>query len=243
MSGQPNPVKLVEAFAKDAPTDGSPGGKTVPFPVPSQIPLGSPGKASLATGFTPLNMTALGAGGIPMSGLDLNGIFYLLSTTIAAVSAGQVFNAYDAAYQTAIGGYNAGAILQQAAHPLGCWISTVNANVTDPDTGGAGWVSTIPLHTTLTAASGATHDQVLSNASDQVLDIDTTAGAATFDSFVAQRDGQRLIISCTGANALTVGGTGGTAANRIRQSAPLTLLTNDSITIQYCSAISRWVVA
>lgn len=243
MSGQPNPIKLVEAFALLAPTDGSPGGKTAPFPVPSQIPLGSPGKASLDTGFPALNMTALGAGGIPLSGLDLNGIFYLLSTTIAAVSAGQVFNVFDGTYRTAIGGYNAGAILQQAANPLALWICTVNANATNPDSAGAGWISTVALHATLTAASGATHDQVLANGSDQVLDIDTTAGAATFDSFVAQRDGQRLIISCTGANALTVGGTGGTAANRIRQSAPLTLLTNDSITIQYCTAILRWVVA
>lgn len=234
---------MVEPFALSAPTDGSPGGKTVPFPVPSQIPGGNPGKASLADGFTPLNMTAIGAGGIPMSGLDLNGILFLMTTTIAALNAGLAYLIYDAAFQTAIGGYPQGATLVQAGNTSARWTSTTAANMTDPDTGGAGWISSVPLHENLTAASGATHDQALANASDQVLDIDTTAGAATFDTFVAQRDGQRLIISCTGANALTIGGTGGTAANRIRQSAALTLLTNDSITIQYCTAISRWVVA
>lgn len=236
-------TKMVEPFALNAATDGSPGSKTVPFPVASQIPLGSPGDASLNDGFTPLNMTALNAGGIPMSGPDLNGILYLMSTTIAALNAGLAYLVYDSTFQTAIGGYPQGAVLAQAANPTARWTSTTAANMTDPDTGGAGWVSSVPLHTTLVAASGTTHDQVLVNASDQVLDIDTTAGAATFDTFVAQRDGQRLIISCTGANALTIGGAGGTAANRIRQSAAITLLTNDSITIQYCTVIARWVVA
>lgn len=235
-------TKMVEPFALLAATDGSAGGKTVPFPVPSQIPGGSPGKASLDTGFTPLNMTAIGSGGIPMSGLDLNGILFLMSTTIAALNAGQAFLQYDGTYQGLIGGYPQGAILQQNSNPLAYWVSSVANNATNPETGGAGWVSTVPLHETLAAASGATHNQVLANASDQILDVDTTAGAATFDTFVAQRDGQCITISCTGANALTIGGAGGTAANRIRQSGAITLLTNDSITIQYCAAISRWIV-
>ena len=236
------PTKMVEPFAASAPTDGSPGGKTVPFPVASQIPGGNPGKASLTDGFTPLNMTAIGSGGIPMSGLDLNGILYLMSTTVAALNAGVAFLVYDSVFQAAIGGYPQGAIIQQAADATATWKSITAANMTDPDTGGAGWVSSKILHTTLTAASGTTHDQVLANPSDQFLDIDTTAGAATFDTFVAQRDGQRITISCTGANALTIGGAGGTAANRIRQNGAVTILTNDSITIQYCSAVSRWVV-
>lgn len=235
-------TKMVEPFALNAATDGSPGSKTAPFPVPSQIPLGSPGAASLNDGFTPLNMTALGSGGIPMSGPDLNGILYLMSTTIAALNAGLAFLVYDATFQTAIGGYPQGAILRQGANPLAYWMSTVAANGTNPDASGMGWMSTVALHETLTAASGATHDQALANASDQILDIDTTAGAAVFDTFVAQCDGQRITISCTGANSLTIGGAGGTAANRIRQSGAITLLTNDSITIQYCNAISRWVV-
>lgn len=235
-------TKMVEPFALLAPTDGSPGGKTVPFPVPSQIPGGNPGKASLADGFTPLNMTAIGSGGIPMSGLDLNGILYLITLTTAALNAGLAYLVYDNVFQAAIGGYPQGAVLVQAADATALWKSITAANVTDPDTGGAGWVSSKPLHTTLTAAAGATHDQALANPSDQILDIDTTAGVATFDTFVAQRDGQRITISCTGANALNVGGAGGTAANRIRQSGAITLLTNDSITIQYCTAVLRWIV-
>lgn len=235
-------TKMVEPFALLAATDGSPGGKTVPFPVPSQIPEGSPGKASLDTGFTPLNMTAIGSGGIPMSGLDLNGILFLMSTTIAALNAGLAYLVYDAAFQTAIGGYPQGATLRQASNPLAFWTSTVAANMTDPDTAGAGWLSSVPVFETITAASGTTHDQVLANVSSQYLDIDTTAGNAIFDSFVFQRPAQRLTITNTGANTLTIGGAGGTAANRIRQNGPVTLLTNDSITIEYCAGVSRWVV-
>lgn len=239
MAAPPVPTKMVEAFAVNAGASFI----TSPFPVPSQISGGNPGKASLNDGFTPLNMTSLAAGGIPMSGPDLNGILNLISQTVAALNSGQVFLPYDATYQTAIGGYPLGARVAQAANTSAYWTSTTAANVTDPDTGGAGWVSSVPLHAGLTAAAGTTHDQVLANASDQVLDINTAAGAAVFDTFVAQRDGQRLIINCTGANPLTVGGSGGTAANRIRQSAAVTLLQNDSITIQYCTAISLWVVA
>lgn len=244
MSGQPLPPRIVEAFAINAPdcdpTAPIAGGKTAPFPAASQIGMVD-GAASLADGFVPLNMIDPATGGIPPFGVDMNGVLYLLSAWIAYLAAGQLPQ-YDATLQTAMTGYAVGSRLSQAADPAAVWINVVAGNVTDPDTGGAGWVSSTPLHETLTAAAGATHDQVLANASDQFLDIDTTAGVATFDSFVPKRDGQRLTVSCTGANNLTLGGTGGTAANRIRQSGPLTIQQNDSYTIQYCAAVSRWIV-
>lgn len=233
---------MVEPFALNAPVGNVVGGKTVPFPVPTQLP-GAPGAASLNDGFTRANMSPLGGGGIQMSGPDLNGILYLITTTIAAVNAGQLVLPYDAAYQAAIGGYAIGSMLMQAADATAYWLSAVDGNVTDPDTGGAGWISSKPLHAVVVAAAGTTHDQALPGASDFVLDIDTTAGAATFDSVIAQRDGQRAIICCAGANLLTVGGAGGTASNRIRQSAPINLAQNDSFPIQYVAAISRWVAA
>lgn len=244
MAGQPVPPRIVEAFALNAPNcDASApiaGGKTFPFPVDSQIGV-LDGAASLADGFPALNMTDPAAGGFPPFGVDENGIMYLATAWIAYLAAGQL-PLYDATLQAAMTGYAIGTRLRQAANPAAIWISAVDANVTDPDTGGAGWISSTPLYATLVAAAGATHDQVLPNASDLFLDIDTSAGAATFDSFVPKRDSQRVTASCTGPNNLTLGGTGGTAANRIRQSAPLTIEQNDSFTIQYCAAVSRWVV-
>jgi hypothetical protein len=46
---------------------------------------------------------------------------------------------YDATFQTAIGGYPIGAIVESLFENLLFYASTVDNNVTNPDTGGAGW--------------------------------------------------------------------------------------------------------
>lgn len=232
------PVKMVEAFGINA----GAGFITSPFPVTSQIPLGSPGNASLNDGFTPLNMTPIVNGGIPPSGADFNGILNLISSNVAASSAGQLYNAFDSVYAAAISGYAQGAIVADATTPGKTWRSNIAANTTDPATTPANWISSMALFSTSAPTAGTHSDNVLAGPSDFFLDVSTAAGNVTLDSFVSQRDGQKLVISNTGANLLTVGGTGGTAANRVRQSAAITLLQNDSITIQYCAAVSRWVV-
>lgn len=236
MSGVADPVKMVEAFGINAGAIYI----TNPFPVASQIGT-NPGNASLNDGFTPLNMTPIESGGIPPSGADMNGILFLISTTTAAVSAGQLYNVYDGTYATAIGGYVKGATIRDATNRLQRW-TAANDSPRDPAVHPEDWISSIPLYSSSAPSAGTHSDNVLPGPSDFFLDVDTTAGPITLDSFVFQRDGQRLTISCTGANLLTIGGAGGTAANRIRQNGPTTLLQNDSITIQYCAAVSRWIV-
>lgn len=234
--GVANPVKMVEAFAINA----GPAYITAPFPVDSQIPLGQPGNASLNDGFTPLNMTALADGGIPPSGANMNGILFLISSTVAAVCAGQLFNVYDSVYAAAIGGYNTGAQVQDATSGLRRWTSRIDANTTDPAVHPENWVSSIPILSASTPTAGTHADNVLAGPSDFFLDISTSLGNVTLNGFVAQRDGQRLVISNTGAGILVIG-LGGTAINQMRNSSALTLIQNDSITIQYCIALSRWV--
>lgn len=235
---QPAPTKLVEAFAINA----GPSYITKPFPVPSQIST-SPGSASLNDGFTPLNMTPLVEGGIPPSGADMNGILYLLSTIIASVSAGDVYYPFDGTYATAVGGYNKGATVRDAVNLLQRWTSAIVANTTDPAVNPENWVSSVALRSTSAPTAGTHADNVLPGPSDFFLDIDTTAGNIELDGFVAQRDGQRLVISNTGANALSLGVNLGTVANRVRaNSGPLGILQNDSLTIQYCTALLRWLV-
>lgn len=124
------PAKIVLAFAAD-------GDKNV-IPVPSQIPI-TPGAASYTTGFPPLTMVDPSEGGVGPSGLDFNGILNATSAIDLWMSAGGVF-LYDATFSAAVGGYPKGALLQQASGG-GLWISTVDNNTTDPDSGGAGWVS------------------------------------------------------------------------------------------------------
>lgn len=238
MSGQPIPVKMVEAFAINA----GPAYITKPFPVPSQIST-NPGNASLNDGFTPLNMTPRTEGGIPPSGVDINGILYLISTTVACVSAGQLVYPFDGTYAAAIGGYTVGAQVQDATSLIRRWTSATDANMTDPAVTPANWISSTPILSTSAPTTGTHADNVLAGPSDFFLDIDTTAGNVTLNGFVSQRDGQRLVISNTGVNTLSIGVNVGTAANRLRANAgPLTILQNDSLTIQYCTALLRWVI-
>lgn len=236
MSGVANPVKMVEAFGINA----GPAYITAPFPVPSQIST-NPGNASLNDGFTPLNMTPIVDGGIPPSGADMNGILFLISTTVAAVSAGQIYNVYDGTYATAISGYAKGATVRDATNALQRW-TAANDSPRDPAIHPEDWISSIYLLSTSAPTIGVHADNVLAGPSDFFLDVNTAAGIITLNGFVAQRDGQKLVISNVGANALNIGFLAGTSANQVRASGgQVTLLQNDSITIQYCSALLKWV--
>lgn len=242
--GVPTPTKMVERFAENATVGNVPGGKTVPFPVASQIPGGNPGRASLNDGYTPANMTPLVSGGTPMSGPDTNGALFLISGPVVSFSAGNLRFTFDSVYAAAIGGYDKGAQVQDATDATLVWTSAVAANSTDPASGGgpAVWIASRPLYSTSAPTAGTHSDNTLPGPSDYFLDVNTAAGAITLDSFVSQRDGQRLYISATGANNLTVGGrTSGTAANNVRASAAVTVVQNDTLAIQYNNTISRWI--
>lgn len=242
--GVPAPTqKLVEAFAANAPTGNVAGGKTVPFPVTSQVAAGFPGRASLNDGFTPSNMTPLASGGIPMSGPDTNGALNVISAPVVSLCAGQIYFAFDSVYAAAIGGYNKGAVVADATTLLQRWVSAIAANTTDPAVTPANWISSIPLLSTSAPTAGTHADNVLAGPSDFYLDVSTAAGAVTLNGFVAQRDGQQLVITNTGANALVIGYLAGTAANQVRASGTsTTLLQNDSLTIKYVLTLTKWVV-
>lgn len=128
------PPEVIEPFGKNAAV----GQITNPIPVASQIGI-TPGAASYNDGFPPQCFVDTSAGGTPPRGADFNGILYTLSAAVAAINAGQLYP-YSATLQTAISGYALGAVLAKA-DGSGFWISTTGANVTDPDTGGAGWAS------------------------------------------------------------------------------------------------------
>lgn len=132
------PAKIPLPFANAA------GGSYVnSIPVNSQIGIVN-GRASLADGFPPLTFTPIASGGVPPFGADMNGILKEITTIQQWQQAGGFFT-YDSAFSTIIGGYPKGAILQATgASGLaygGLWISTVENNTSNPDTGGAGWQS------------------------------------------------------------------------------------------------------
>ena len=103
------------------------------------VPLttSTPGRASLTLGFPPLNFQPLGSGGIPPFGEDMNGILNQISAWSQWVNAGAPV-IYDAAFSTAIGGYPNGAYIYSVSGGA-WWLSTVDNNSSDPETGGANW--------------------------------------------------------------------------------------------------------
>lgn len=131
------PEKLPLPFA-------SAGGRNA-IPVASQIST-TPGAASLTDGFPPLTRTPIVAGGIPPSGLDMNGIFYELSALIRWLNAGGGF-AYDGTFatDTNVSGYPKGARVMRS-DGAGYWLNTTDNNEVDPESvtvneaAAAGWV-------------------------------------------------------------------------------------------------------
>lgn len=122
------PSKLLLPFAE--------AGDKVTVPVAP----GLPGLASLTEGFPELTRTPISAGGIPPSGLDMNGILYAISALSRWAGAGGSMP-FDAAFagDTNVNGYPKGARILRA-DGLGNWRNTVDNNTANPDSGGAGWL-------------------------------------------------------------------------------------------------------
>jgi len=127
------PTKMVLPFAAT-------GGKRA-IPTASQVGI-TPGAASLADGFPPLTRTALSAGGVPPSGVDMNGVLFEISDVIRWANVGGGY-AYDGTFaaDSNVGGYPKGARVMRS-DGLGYWINTTENNTTDPEATGAtaaGW--------------------------------------------------------------------------------------------------------
>lgn len=143
------PGKLVLPFANA-------GGKST-IPVASQIGI-TAGAASLTDGFPPLTRTPIAAGGVPPSGLDMNGILYEMSAIIRWANAGGGYP-YDGTFaaDTNVVGYPKGARIMRS-DGTGYWFNTVENNVTDPEVVGAaaaGWVPDYQSGATSVAMSGS----------------------------------------------------------------------------------------
>ena len=128
------PGKLVLPFAN--------AGAKNTIPAASQIGI-TAGAASLTDGFPPLTRTPIAAGGVPPSGLDMNGILFQLSAILRWANAGGGY-AYDSTFanDSNVNGYPKGARIMRS-DGLGYWFNTVENNTTDPEAAGAaaaGWV-------------------------------------------------------------------------------------------------------
>lgn len=152
------------------------GGKNT-IPEASQLP-GNPGGASLTDGFPPATRTPIVAGGIPPSGLDMNGILFLLSAPIRWQQAGGLY-AFSSSFSadTNVGGYPAGAELM-SADLQGSWVSLNDNNTDNPDTGaGTKWVPGRAYG--ITALGGLTNANVTLTPAQAAKNKITLAGTLT----------------------------------------------------------------
>ena len=123
------------------------GGSKRTIPQSSQIGI-TDGAASLTDGFPPLTFIPTSAGGKGPSGLDFNGLLNQITAAERWTMAGAGYP-WDSAFSSAIGGYPKGARVLKS-DGSGYWQSTTENNITNPDTGGAGWVSDL-TNKTITA--------------------------------------------------------------------------------------------
>ena len=98
-----------------------------------------PNAASFTLGFPPNTFTAPGSGGEPPDGRDFNGAFNACFGWLNWLNAGGAIF-YNSAFSTTIGGYPKWATLANASTVGLFWISQVDNNTSDPDTGGANWL-------------------------------------------------------------------------------------------------------
>lgn len=127
------PNKFPVPFANSA---GS--GFIRPIPVTSQIGIQN-GAASLPDGFPPNAFVPKAAGGTPPFGQDFNGLLNQVTAWERWLQAGAPVS-YDATFQAAIGGYPKGSVIQSATQVGLSWLSLADENLTNPDSGGGGWI-------------------------------------------------------------------------------------------------------
>lgn len=129
-SGAPTKIALPWGAGASSPYINS-------VPVPSQQGT-TPGRASWTDGFPPLNAVLRASGGVPPFIGDMNGGLNQVSAGLQWLQAGP-FLPYDATFQSAIGGYRNGSVVASVSTSGLYWLSTVDNNNTNPDSGGAGW--------------------------------------------------------------------------------------------------------
>jgi len=175
------------------------------IPEASQIGI-TPGAASLTDGFPPLTRTPIASGGVPPSGLDMNGILYELSAVIRWANAGGGYP-YDATFanDSNVNGYPKGARVLRS-DGLGYWFNTVDNNDVNPESSGAVAAGWVPDFTTGAALVTMTSSNVTLTELEYGRPIIVLSGLLTsnLNLIFPEIYGQWLVVNnCTGAYTIT----------------------------------------
>ncbi len=129
------PTKFQVPFAKNATTGYI---RAIPYTTVSGV------AASLSLGFPPATSIPVGSGGTPPNIEDFNGILFETTAWSQWQQAGAPVY-YDSAFSSAIGGYPKGAVISVVGQNGSWWLSQVDNNTSNPDTGGANWSKFTPI--------------------------------------------------------------------------------------------------
>jgi len=194
-------------------TSGIPPRVAVPFadsgtkntiPVPSQVAI-TPGAASFTTGFPPLTMTPITAGGVPPYGADFNGILNAITNAIRWSSAGSGYP-FDSAFAGTVTGYPKGALVP-ASDYSGYWLNTIEANATNPENSTSATTGWVPgVHYGATSITGLTNASITLTTLQAAKQRVILTGALTSSInlvFPAWTRSWTVVNNCTGAFSVT----------------------------------------
>lgn len=205
-----------------------------------------PGQATYDLGFPPATRVPANMGGVPPFGVDMNGVLFDVTGNIAWLQGGMGYS-WDQDFSDENSGYALGAVIKSASNPTTWYYNRTAGNTNDPDVSTAGWTSFSLIASptavqNLVLAAGATNDLVIADGVGLV-NLDTTAGAASVTGVVPQFDGQILIARNSGANLLTLpkDDTGSLAANRWRLAADMALIAGQSKCFKNFAGLPGWV--
>lgn len=169
------PTKFTIPFANGPAS--SPGSVYITNPIPTASQIGVLNcAASFTDGFPPLTFTPSAAGGCAPFGKDFNGIFYMISRWSQwQAMGGPVF--YDSGFSASISGYPEWTMLSNAGTPGCFWVSQVNGNTNNPDSGGANWLSMCPTSGNTGTSTGSSNTQAVTAAPFATVSGTPTVGA------------------------------------------------------------------
>lgn len=199
----PSKIPLPFAYAAGA-------GYINTIPVNSQVGI-TDGRASLQTGFPPDTFTPISSGGVPPFGADFNGILNEVTAIQQWQEAGGFFP-FDPTFASTVGGYPKNAVIQSSTG-AGFWISTIENNSNNPDSGGSGWVPYAFYGLVSIGISGSTY--TVSNL-EAAYPIISLTGALTQNCLVILPNYQSrwiIVNNTTGAFTIQVKTASGTGVN------------------------------
>jgi hypothetical protein len=178
-----------------------------PIPLASQIGIQN-GAASLQDGFPPNCFVPVAAGGAPPFGQDFNGLLNQITAWNQWQQAGAPI-VYDATFQSNIGGYPMGAVVQVSASGPS-FMSMVDNNTVAPAVGATGWMPVPTFGGNLTSVTATT---TLTAANAGLIIVNALSGNITITMpAVASENGVPLLFEFargdSTANTVTLTGSG-----------------------------------